>query len=322
MTRLYIAWKSECFRSAQTADMLDCGLHLISPVRGKGKLGALWRYALSSVETIGLLLTRRPNLIAIINQPFPLVVICVGYAKLFGARLVLDCHSKVYDSDFPALFRPFYRHATQFAAVNINHNEKDRAIVESWSGRSMVVETILADLPEGLRPEVDIKGDGSVFCVCTFAADEPISLILDAARSLPGVRFKVTGNTAKYKGDIAQAPPNVTFLGFVPTRAYYAEMGRSSAVMTLSTRPWIIQMAMEEAVLLGKPVVTNHSPVMQGLLGGAGSFVDLTVESLRAGVERAISDNARLHEMTISARTRQRQAVRQKLTRINAYIAG
>ena len=50
----------------------------------------------------------------------------------------------------------------------------------------------------------------------TFADDEPIEEVLEAAALPPEVNFYVTGDTAKAdKQTLEQAAPNVTFTGFL-----------------------------------------------------------------------------------------------------------
>jgi hypothetical protein len=48
----------------------------------------------------------------------------------------------------------------------------------------------------------------------------------------------------------------------------------------LSRRDWIMQMAVEEALLLKVPVVTNFSPVLQSVLGDGAAFTALNGASL------------------------------------------
>lgn len=289
--RLYIAWKSECFRSLQTAHVLEAPLALVHPAAGKGKLGALTRYVLSSVETIGLLMRRRPRVLAVLNQPLPLIVISALYARLTGAKLVLDGHSKPFAATSTSLYGRVYKWVTQTATLTINHNDDDPKIVQSWGARSVVFEALPFVLP---TPISRVPATSPyVACVCSFAADEPIDVILDAVRALAPLEVRMTGNWRKAGIAHEDLPGNLVPTGFLPTREYYELLAGAEVVVTLSNRDWIMQMAVEEAMLLGVPVVTNFSPVLQKVLGEGAAFTSLEPEALAAAIREVVNHRAR-----------------------------
>ena len=306
--RLYIAWKAECFRSFQTAHLLRCALFLIRPDAPGGGLGVVVRYVLSAVETGRILLRHRPRLVCVLNQPLPLAVMAAAYGKLCGARVVLDCHSRPYQPNAGHLYRWCYQKLSRFVDLNINHNESDSAVVRSWFGKSAVLESIPAALPVD-TPPAEEGGGGYVFCACSFAWDEPIDVVLDAARRLPEVEFRVSGNFRKFRGDLTNLPANLRLLGFIETADYYRQLVAADALVTLSRRNWIMQMAAEEALTAGVPVVTNHSPVLESVLGEGAVFVDLTGEALAAGISRALADAGALRRGITIARERQNAKV-------------
>lgn len=300
---LYIAWKSECFRSTQTAHVLGCPLALIKPVSGSGRLRTVWRYVVSAVVTAGVLARRRPRRLAILNQPMPLAAVAGLYARLTGAALILDCHSKAYDDDLFWLEKAPYPALTRLARLNINHNEQDAAVARRWGGRSLIIKALPFVLPVTLSPPTPAESP-FVLCVCSFAPDEPIAVILEAARRLPHLRIRMTGDPRKAGLTAADLPPNLELTGYLKTQDYYDAMAQAAAVLTLSTRPYIMQMAAEEAMVVGVPVVTNRSPTLESVLGDGGVFVDIEAADLVRGLSEALERGAELRERIAAARVR------------------
>lgn len=292
--RLYIAWKTECFRSLQTAYVLEAPLALVHPGAGKGKLGALIRYGLSSLETIGLLMRRRPRVLAVLNQPLPLIVISALYVRLTGAKLVLDGHSKPFAASPASLYGRLYKWVTRTATLTINHNDDDARIVDSWGARGVVFEALPFVLPTPITPAPPRAP--YVACVCSFAADEPIAVIMDAVRALAPLEVRITGNWRKSGIAREDFPANLIPTDFLPTRDYYELLAGAAVVVTLSNRDWIMQMAVEEAMLLGVPVVTNFSPVLQKVLADGAAFTTLDAGALAAAVTEVIGHRARYQQ--------------------------
>ena len=81
--------------------------------------------------------------------------------------------------------------------------------------------------------KVQLNGNFNVTVVNSFKEDEPLQEVLQAARSLPEVKFFITGNTGKANPQtlVAGAPGNVSFTGFLPTERYYGLLNASHAVM-------------------------------------------------------------------------------------------
>ena len=69
----------------------------------------------------------------------------------------------------------------------------------------------------------------NVLFVCTFASDEPVEAVLEAARQLPEVHFYVTGDRRKKPASFFEtAPPNVIFTGFLDPNGRYLGLLRAA----------------------------------------------------------------------------------------------
>jgi glycosyltransferase involved in cell wall biosynthesis len=283
---VFIAWKRECHRSTMTARAFQLQLWLIAPIRGKAKWRVLMRYALSSGITVLTLLTKRPRTLFVLNQPMPLVLIADLYARATGAKLVLDSHSKPFASGRGP--SKWYCAIARRAWFNINHNRDDMATVEAIPARSLLIPEIVGQIDFVADPDANPCGP-SVLVVCSFAEDEPVQLFIELARKLPNINFYFTGDWQRSPEMRAGIPSNVTALGFVPRATYLTYAARVSAVLTLSLRPQIMQMAAEEALCLGTPIVTNHSPVLEEVFSKGCLFSHLDADALAAAVQDAVA---------------------------------
>ncbi len=72
--------------------------------------------------------------------------------------------------------------------------------------------------------------------VNSFAVDEPLAELLEAARRLPELRFFVTGNPElARRGLLASKPTNVEFTGFVSEEKYAGLLRAADVVVVLTT---------------------------------------------------------------------------------------
>jgi glycosyltransferase involved in cell wall biosynthesis len=318
--RLCLAWKSECFRTLQTAYIFRAPLVLIRPQTRGGKLGSLLRYSLSSLQTIRVLLQRRPRVLAVLNQPLPLALIAAIYARLTGAKLILDGHSKPYAAKPGSLYGKLYRWVTRAAVLTVNHNDEDAVTVREWGGRSVVFEALPFVLPVALAPAAPSERPYVVF-VCSFAPDEPIEVIMEAVRRVAPLDVRITGAWRKSGLTEDQLPSNLTPTGFLPTQAYYELFAGAAAVATLSHRSWIMQMAIEEALLMGVPAVTNFSPVLEKVLGRGAAFTTLEAEPLAAAIQDVVDHRARYEAEIKAAGAALRARVSSELAGVESLLS-
>jgi glycosyltransferase involved in cell wall biosynthesis len=282
---LMITWARECFRSSATGLALGIPVHYVWPHDGRSQLDKVWRYLKSSIETFRIILRDRPEVVVVHNLPV-FVLISAMAARLVGRHeIVLDFHSGAFTHPFWSRFRRVYGQAIRAAPFVLAHNFFDGAEIAAQSGYPIHLVCLPRDFPD--VPWRSPPARPKIMVVCSFKPDEPIDKIFAMARVCPTVHFGVTGNYAKRGLTTQDAPENVTLWGFLDRAAYLREMASATAVLTLSDRPNIMQMAIEEAVSLGVPVVTNRSKTTEPVLEDGGVFCDLTTESLAAAVTDA-----------------------------------
>lgn len=308
---LFVAWKADCFRSRATARTFGAPVEFLG--RGPGR--APWRYLALMWRTWRLLEARRPATVLCLNQPPMLPLVCQLWTQLRGGHVIQDFHSAALSAPRWRVFRPLYRWMARRAPVTLVHNRSDAQALRAWRAETSVLLTLPAAPREGLARRVEGARPRFLF-VCTFAADEPVQLALQAFAQCPEADFWITGNYRKAGLDPQHMPANVRLLGFVPYAQYEQALASSTAVITLSDRPHIMQMAVEEAITLGVPVLTNHSPTLQEALGEAGEYVALSANAIAAGVRSLLAREADIGRAASGARERCWQAVAAELERL------
>ncbi len=292
--RCFVDWAPHCSRSEALARAL--GMALVRhhrPRRGLRSLPA--KYAAQLVATLWDLARVRPRVLACMS-PSPLTALPVWiYGRLTGAPFVIDAHTGAFVGRpwdrMPALQRFFCRQA----ALTLVTNDMLRRRVESWGGRAMLVPDVPteahAPVPATRGPELT-----AVF-VASFGLDEPIEVVVEAARQCPEVTVVVTGRPrGPGARALASAPPNVRPVGFVDRSTYLGLVASADVVIALTTRDHTMQRAAYEAIYLGTPVIVSDWPLLRENFERGGLVCANEPEALAAALRRADGRRAALRE--------------------------
>ncbi|HTO29945.1 MAG TPA: glycosyltransferase [Pararhizobium sp.] len=307
---LMIAWKSECFRSTSTAMLFGAKLFLIGSNKRRGKVALGLYYLSRMIETLRILMRERPSSVVCLNQPPMLPMMCWLYGCFTGAVVIMDFHSGAISKSQWKIFLPLIRQIARRSPFTICHNRIDGKVVASWDARVVHILSIPRD---GLDSVSYKLRDGRPLFLfsCSFAEDEPVEVALEAMKACPEFDFVISGNYRKRQLDPASQPAHIKLAGFMDFSDYLATMAQSIAVISLSTRPHIMQMAVEEALSAGIPVVTNISPTLSEVLGEGGVFSELNAPSLAV----AFRDVARQYDRHIKGILEAKEAVYGKIAK-------
>ena len=267
------------------------------------------RYAASAVRTVAYLLWRRPRSVIVSNPPVFPAAIAWLYCRLASAPLILDSHPSAFGfyetKRLVRLTMPLHRFLIRQARASIVTVDDLTEMVRAEGGRAEIVheapplwEATPAP-PLGPRP--------SLLFVGIFAADEPVELIAAAAKRLPGVGFRMTGDLRKCPPAIlADKPPNLELTGFLGPAAYRQAVDASNVIITLTTRPEAVNRAANEAVFAKRPLIISDWPAMRSYFPHAVP-VENSVDAVVAGVERALAEYSELVAATEDAVREQQQ---------------
>jgi glycosyltransferase involved in cell wall biosynthesis len=236
-----------------------------------------------------VLFKERPSAIHVQTPPFVCGLVVDLYCRLTGAKFVFEYHSAAFEPIWDWAL-PVQKYLARRAAANIVTNQHWAEVVETWGGRTIIMFDPYLDLPQG-KP-FDVGPGFNIAFINTFSFDEPVEVVVDAARSLPDVHFYITGEKSIKPPDFySDIPANITFTGFLdPNQEYLGLLRGVDAVIVLTTRNYTLQLGGTEAVSMGKPLLTSDWPYLQELFFKGTVYVPNTAEGVREGV-RNIQNN-------------------------------
>jgi glycosyltransferase involved in cell wall biosynthesis len=261
---------------------------LTTPHRG------LRRYIALTWETLRLLRRARPTTVFIQNPSLILATVVIAARPFLGRyRIIMDAHNEAIEpftyATWPIIW--LTKRALRKADVTVVTNAALAATVHEQGGTALILPDRLPSAPIEPRP-LPMLDTVSVMVVATYAADEPIAEILDAARKLgEPFRFSFTGNPAKLAAALRDgATANVRFTGFLPEHDYWQLMADSHVVLDLTLKPNCLVCGAYEALALQKPMVLTGNPATRDLFGRVALFpasdrsaaIEQTLRELRA----------------------------------------
>jgi glycosyltransferase involved in cell wall biosynthesis len=299
---LFLVWgqPSQGPRSQVFARELDIEeLHFLYSVTRRGLLAAPAKYSYQAVQTMRLLMRRRPRIVFIQSPPSIAVIFVYLYCALTNGRYVIDAHSDAFYSPYWSRPRWLHRFLARKAVTTIVTNEHFQQMIDGWGGHAFVLRDIPTTFPD--TGAYSLNGEFNVVVVNTFTADEPLEEVLAAAADLDTVQFHITGKKSRAGQHLPQRPPdNVHFTDFLPNETYYALLSGSQAVMCLTKRDHTMQRGACEALSLGKPIITSDWPLLQTYFHKGAVHVDNTAAGIRQGVQEMKADYTR-YETEIKA---------------------
>ena len=144
---------------------------------------------------------------------------------------------------------------------------------------------------------------GYVAYMGRLSEEKGIDLLLDAARKLPDIPFKIAGNGAeKFR---RQAPVNVEFLGYLTGDAQF-EFMRNAKLQVMSSRWYeIFPTTLLQGMSLGVPAIVPDLGGMPGIVGRGGvAFVGGNAHDLSQKIEFFWHDEAECRNAAMEAQYR------------------
>lgn len=316
---LAVAWAPYSRMSDTFARELGGKLYCIHYLRFQSPPHAPVKYLLQTLRTLWVLFKERPTAVHVQNPPFICGLVVYLYCALFSARFALHYHSAAFGRAW-AWALPVQKFLARRAVTNIVTNEHWAELVRSWGAHALVMFDPFLDLPQGTPYQMK-KGFNVAF-VSTFAPDEPLIEVLEAAKQLaaqwPDVHLYITGDLKKKPaGFAAQAPANVTFTGFLdPGDEYPGLLRAADAVMVLTTRNHTLQLGGCEAVAVGKPLITSNWPYLREVFGCGAVYVANSAAGIYAGIVEMRSKHAALAEEVVMLRQESRQTWDERLAQL------
>ncbi len=182
------------------------------------------RYLLQACDTWRVLLQKRPHIVFVQNPPIFAPLVAAIYARLYGARYVIDSHTAAFISTTWQWSVGLHRLLSRRALVTIVHNASQARIVSHWGCTYRVLADPVGDF--ATAEDFPLSNMFNVVVVNSFDSDEPLDVVIDAARELPAVTFYITGDDRLAQPALlSNKPDNCRFTGYLP-KAQYAGLLR------------------------------------------------------------------------------------------------
>ena len=256
------------------------------------------------------------------NPPVFASLIVAAYAAVSRARFVLDSHPGGFglqgdrlSARLQALHRAV---ATRARAVLVT----DAALadrVDAWGGHGLVFHEAPSAITATPPPPLDPRP--VVLFVCIFAPDEPVALVVEAARHVPEIDVRITGDQSKAGPALLDAAPrNVSWVGFLPPAEYRGELAAANVVLVLTDEQHSIVRGGYEAVWAGRPLVVSDT---SGLRDAFPHAVHAThdIEGVASALRHAVRHYEELCDAAGAARARQAATVEQQVAHLRAVLA-
>jgi glycosyltransferase involved in cell wall biosynthesis len=135
--------------------------------------------------------------------------------------------------------------------------------------------------------------------ICSWAPDEPIVEVLEAARIIaqrqPGIVISITGRPKLEKvGWNEPVPENVRLTGFLSEHEFEGRVLAARVVLDLTTRADCMVCGAYEAASAGVPMVLSDNPPTRAYFRKGALFTDNSAASIAAEILRAHESHARL----------------------------
>lgn len=289
---VYVSWAPHCSRSDHTARELGGRSYMVyAGWLGSHPATIALKYAVQWWQTSRLLRRTRPRAVFAMSPPVFAALPALWYAYRSGARVIVDAHTCAFVLRRWQPFQRLQRWACRRAVATLVTNDHMAARVRAAGGRAIIVPDVPIVFPRVEPFERDDRF--TVAVVCSFAGDEPLEALWDAAARLPHVRFHVTGDARLLADDRRRGlPPHVSLTGFLETARYAGLIRAVDAVVDLTTEDHTMLRGAFEALYQGVPVVVSDWPILRDAFPLGAVHVANTPAAIADGIERMRHDLA------------------------------
>ncbi len=286
---LFLVWGPPSHGPRSKVFARELGLdrvHFIHSTQKRGLWAAPYKYTYQAIQTLRLLFQKRPQVVFVQSPPSFAVLFVYIYCALTGGNFVVDTHSDALQRAYWTRPGWLHRFLARQAVATIVTNEYFAQMIREWGATAMILRDIPTTFPSDDSFQ-GLNGRFSIVVISTFAFDEPIEEVLEAAANLQDIDFYVTGKKSRADADLlAQAQANVHFTDYIPDESYYALLNSGDAVMCLTTRDNTMQRGACEALSLGKPIITSDWPILRNYFHDGTVHVPNTADGIRQGVQQ------------------------------------
>lgn len=320
--RLWITWEKQR-RNSSMADWLAADLHELDHSGGR-----VARYVALCYRTCLLLIRQRPRIVFFQNPSIVLsaLVALLKRLRIIDCKIVGDFHNA---GVFPPYGAAVCRWIARSSDLTIVSNDNLAGIVRGWGAQAVAIPDPLPVIHHGAPADsAEIAATRSfVFLfVCSWAEDEPIANVVEAARLAaadhPEFQVYITGRPKieKYLAGVA-IPASVTLTGFLSAADFDALLGRADVVIDLTTRADCMVCGAYESVAAEKPAILSDNPPTRSYFSEGVLFTDNSGADIHRQMVAAHDGFAALKRDVSLLKTRLHERERMQLESITELLA-
>jgi glycosyltransferase involved in cell wall biosynthesis len=288
---VFLVWDREGIRAYGISKHIGASLHFLHASR--------IRHPLLFIKTLQILRKERPRIIICQSPPITCAFIAMVYRFLFcwmlKPKIIIDVHTG-------AISRPWSKTVSKLimkqATANIVINkEQQNLLIQKYNLRPLVLEDPVPDFTDILLSAK--KQDGykteqraafNVAVISSFAYDEPLDTVFDAALQLPEVYFYITGDkkTAD-KNLLIKKSDNVIMTGFLDYNTYVDLLQKVDVIMDLTTDSKSIVAGGCEAVALEQPLITSNWIPLKRYFNKGTIYINNSSDEIRKAIMTAMT---------------------------------
>jgi glycosyltransferase involved in cell wall biosynthesis len=292
MKAIWFTWEVQR-RNRSLARALGATLHEMI-YKGNG----LARYLALSWRTFRVIRREQPRVIYYQNPSLILSALLATFRflRITRAKLVGDFHNAGVHPPVMGFLVPWIvRHSDLVIVSNTNLEPAIHAL----GGRTLALPDPIPELHAHAAADRPRIAGFDVFFVCSWAPDEPIVEVLQAARllreTLPDAVVSITGRPRLEKiGWSEPVPENVRLAGFLSEAEFEQRLVSADLVLDLTTRADCMVCGAYEATSAEVPMVLSDNPPTRSYFRKGALFTDNSAASIAREILAAHARHAEL----------------------------
>lgn len=162
-----------------------------------------------------------------------------------------------------------------------------------------------------------------VLVPCSFNEDEPLPVLMEAARRAPDIRILVTGSRqkAEWLGYTQDAPPNVRFTDYLALDEFEGLLSGAAVVFGLTNVEGIQLSVANEALGGNKALVLSDTTILRSMFGEAALFTLNTPEAIATALRDALARRPALEAASAALKVRRQAAWRAPAEKVARMLA-
>jgi len=293
---VFLVWDRVSMRAEGISKHIGARLYLLFTTR--------IRHPALFIRTLQILWKERPGIIICQSPPITCALIAMIFKYFFAwtsrPKILIDVHTG-------AITRPWSKKVSrlimkQASATIVINKEQQNLLIQNYKLKPIILEDPIPDFTDILSSankqdgyKIEQNATCNIVVISSFAYDEPLQAVFDAASDLPDVYFYVTGDKKNAdKKLLLKKPDNVTMTDFLDYETYIKLLQKVDVIMDLTTDQKSIVAGAYEAVALEQPLITSNWVPVRRYFNKGAIFINNSSDDIKKAVMTAMTKREEL----------------------------